>query len=185
MLPEQGNQPQKRSQSACGSLMLPPNQSALLRSHRIMLQKLLSFWVSSLMPCSSGTLLQPAHAPLQSHRSVPQIKGAALGSSRIVGCHQLYNCLHGWPLTSGYTAHSVPVIPQTTCISFQRYLEIHSREDASAVISEQFPAGKGSTNNVWGYKQRRGQQLRLDETWRSCLSQSWAQHRGQSSLDRM
>lgn len=104
------------------------------------------------------------HGPPQPHRSVLWREGAALGSSRS-GCHQLYNCLHGWPLTSAFSSF---------CPSYSP----NHLDHLSEILGDWFMgrcwlwvkqcwyfwAGKGNTNNVWGYKQRRQQQLRLDDT---------------------
>lgn len=46
------------------------------------------------------------------HRSVPWMKGAALGSSRCVGCH---NCLHGWLLTSAFSSFCPSYSPNHPC----------------------------------------------------------------------
>lgn len=75
-------------------LMLPPNQSALLRSHRKMVQKLLSFCVSSMM--AQGHLSsQPMHLHNHTgecHGGREQRWGAAnlaVTSSAWVKCFQL------------------------------------------------------------------------------------------------
>lgn len=64
-----------------------------------------------------------------------------------------------WPLTRAFSSFCPSYSPN--------HLEIHPWEDAGwelscAAVSEQFPAGKGITDNVWGCKHRRGQHLRLE-----------------------